>query len=157
MSRNGLVARCDRNAIRCDTSSDPGPGGASGRVLKKEINRRVITQHPFADFRVRSPSPGPDRERRGEQQASCHPGCGRNVIAALAGPLGKRSLRPRRGLKAGSIVQTVICGRIRVQGRAPGTAPKNPPLPASPGGTPSVGQMYVCDITAKRTGRWAVP
>jgi len=68
MSRNGLVARCDRNAIRCDTSSDPGPGGASGRVLKKEINRRVITQHPSADFRVRSPPPDPDRERRGEQR-----------------------------------------------------------------------------------------
>ena len=133
MSRNGLVARCDRNAIRCDTSSDPGPGGASGRVLKKEINRRVITQHPFADFRVRSPSPGPDRERRGEQQASCHPGCGRNVIAALAGPLGKRSLRPRRGLKAGSIANGHLWPHPG-SGKSSGDSAQEPATPGQPWG-----------------------
>ena len=88
-----VVARCARNAIRCSTRSNPGPGGAAGRALRKEINLRVFTQHPFADFRVRSPPPGPTRTANAAVSSSCHPGNGHPAASKICA----RPSSPRNG------------------------------------------------------------
>ncbi len=110
-----VVARCARNAIRCSTRSNPGPGGAAGRALRKEINLRVFTQHPFADFRVRSPPPGPTRTANAAVSASCHPGNGHPAASKICASAILTQERHDRAVNSGrdQCRRRVCRGRVR--------------------------------------------